>query len=403
MRYIDAIRQVILNFNTNRFKTIMSSIGIIIGVVSIIVMLSVGEGLQAGVGKTFKGMDIDIITIYPGGSELGQENFQGKLVYQKPAEFGDKDVRTLENIVGIKAVLPRTSAQMSMKFREEERSVSVLAVEPIKEQYLMKLDKGRLLVESDKSAIVIDSEIANKMFKTSLNPGMHISIRNKNNDVIKEFSIVGILKEKEQSSSDSSTNIFTTHGALKDLLDIKNYSYSQILVIVDDQKQVESISKKVDESMKRLHKDESYTIFMMKSILESIQQILVMIKFALGGIGTISLIVGGIGIVNVMTLTVTERIKDIGIMKAIGASQKDIQILFILESGLIGLISSLIGIIIGSGISIIISTLRIIPIEITWESLIIGLSFGIITTTLAGFYPANKAARLDPVEALRAE
>lgn len=401
MRIIDAIRQVFLNFNSSRFKTIMSSLGIMIGVISIVVMLSVGEGLQTGVGKSFSGMNLDVITIYPGNLELANGN-QGKLIYKKPAEFKDKDVHELENIAGVKYVSPRTSATLSMKFRDEERSMSVLGISPNKEQYITRLDKGRFLIDSDKAAIIIEDEIANKMFKTLLNPGTHLTIINKNNDIEKKFSVVGILNETNKASP-AGAKVFITHDALKDLLNIKNYSYSEILVTVDDQRQIESISTKIDESMKRLHKDESYTLFMMKSILKGIDQILVMIKIALGGIGSISLIVGGIGIINVMMLTVKERIKEIGIMKAVGATQKDIRTIFLLESGLIGFVSGIIGIIIGSFISTLISMVGAIPVEVTWKSLLIALSFGIITTTIAGVYPANKASYLDPVDALRAE
>jgi putative ABC transport system permease protein len=401
MRLVDAFEQVSLNFSSNKFKTLMSSLGIIIGVIAIVVMLSVGEGLQEGVGKAFVGMSLDVITVFPGGS--GFEN--GKFVYQKPAEFDEKDVHALENTVGVKTVSPRTGSGVSIKFREEERSVSITAVTATKEPELSgSIDKGRFLMESDRSSIVIGSDIANKMFKMPLNPGMRLSI--KNNDVSKEFTIVGILKEKQMTSAfggNANMEIFTTHQALKDLLDVKNYSYSQLLVIVEDQNQIEITSQKVDESLRRLHKDEAYTVFMMKSILEGIGQVLTMVKYALGGIGAIALIVGGIGIVNVMMLTVTERVKEIGLMKAVGATKENIQMIFMLESGLLGLVSGLIGITIGAGISILISTLGSIPIAVTWSSLAIGLLFGVITTTVAGVYPANKAAKLDPVEALRAE
>jgi putative ABC transport system permease protein len=403
MKLIDAFEQVSLSFSSNKFKTLMSSLGIIIGVIAIVVMLSVGEGLQAGVGKAFGGMNLDVITVYPGGSGFEA----GKLVYQKPAEFDEKDSHALENTVGIKTVSPRTGSGMSVKFRDEERSVSITAVMPAKEPELSEsIDKGRFLMESDRSAIVIGSDIANKMFKMPLNPGMRMSIKNKNNDAAKEFTVVGILKEKEQTSAfggNSNREIFTTHQALKDLLDVKSYSYSQILVTVEDPDNIEITAKKVDESLRRLHKDEAYTVFMMKSVLEGINQVLTMIKYALGGIGAISLIVGGIGIVNVMMLTVTERIKEIGVMKAVGATRENIQMIFMLESGLLGFVSGLIGITIGAGISTLISTLGSIPIAVTWTSLAIGLLFGVITTTAAGVYPANKAARLDPVEALRAE
>ncbi|HEY9205324.1 MAG TPA: ABC transporter permease [Candidatus Methanoperedens sp.] len=402
MKLIDAFEAVFLSFSSNKFKTLMSSLGIIIGVIAIVVMLSVGEGLQEGVGKAFSDMDLDVITVFPGGSGFEQGKF-----YQKPAEFDDKDVHALENVVGVKTVSPRTDGSMSVNFRDEERMVSISAVIPTKTADLAEsVDKGRFLMDSDRSAIVIGSDIANKMFKMPLNPGMRMSIKNKNNDVSREFTIVGILKEKNQTSAfggNANMAVYTTHQAMKDLLDVKNYSYSYILVTVEDQNQVETTAKRLDDPLKRLHKDEAYTVFLMKSVLEQIGQVLTMIKYALGGIGAISLVVGGIGIVNVMMLTVTERIKEIGVMKAVGATRGNIQMLFMLESGLMGFVSGLIGITIGAGISLMISTLGDFPMAIKWTSLVIGLAFGVITTTIAGVYPANKASRLDPVEALRAE
>ncbi len=403
MKLIDAFEQVSLSFSSNKFKTILSSLGIIIGVIAIVVMLSVGEGLEAGVGKAFGGMDLDVITIFPGGSGFDA----GQIIKEKPAEFDDKDVHALENTVGVKTVSPRAGSNVMVKFRDEERSVSMTAVMPSNEPALSdSVDRGRFLMESDRGAIVIGSDIANKLFKMPLNPGMRVNVKNRNNGVTKEFTIVGIFKEQKQISafgSNTNMEIFTTHQALKELLDIEKYSYSNILVTVEDQKSIETTSKNVDESLQKLHKDEAYTVFIMKSLLEGISKLLTMVKYGLGGIGAIALIVGGIGIVNVMMLTVTERIKEIGVMKAVGATRDNIQLIFMLESGFLGFVSGIIGITIGGGISILISTLGGFPTAVTWTSLVIGLVFGVVTTTAAGVYPANKAARLDPVEALRAE
>ncbi|MBU3968233.1 MAG: ABC transporter permease [Euryarchaeota archaeon] len=403
MKLIDALEQVSLSFRSNKFKTLMSSLGIIIGVIAIVVMLSVGEGLQEGVGMAFQGMDFDVITVFPGGANFGP----GGSTYMKPAEFDDKDVHAIENTVGVKTVSPRNGAGMSVNFRDEERSISLSAITPGKEQDIADLiDRGRFLMDSDRSAIVIGSDIADNMFKMPLNPGMRLTIKNKNNDVSRDYTIVGILGEKEQASAfggNSNMEIFTTHQSLKDLLDTKTYSYSQILVTVESQDEIEITSNRLDEALRRLHKDEAYTVFMMKSMLEGIAQVLTMIKYALGGIGAIALVVGGVGIVNVMMLTVTERVKEIGVMKAVGATKQDIQLIFMLESGLLGLVSGLIGVTIGAGIAMLISSLGDFPMAIKWTSLLIGLVFGMLTTTIAGVYPANKAARLDPVEALRAE
>jgi putative ABC transport system permease protein len=403
MKLIDAMDQVFLSFSSNKFKTIMSCLGIIIGVIAIVVMLSVGEGIQAGVGQAFSGLDLDVITIFPGGSGFEA----GKLVYQKPAEFDDKDVHALENTIGVKTVSPRRGSGVSIKFRDEERSFSLNAITPSKEPDLAEsIDKGRFLLESDKSAIVVGSDIANKMFKFPLNPGMRLTLINKDNDISKEFTIVGIFKETEQTSpfsGNTNMEMFITHPALKEFLDVKKYTYSIILVKVEDQNTIELTAKKIDDNLRRLHKDEGYTINIMKSFLEAFSEFFEILKYGLGGIGAVSLAVGGIGIVNVMMLTVTERIKEIGVMKAVGATRDNIRVLFLLESGLLGAVSGLIGITIGAGISFVISSLGNFPIAVTWTSLAAGLIFAIVTTVIAGVYPANKAARLDPVEALRAE
>ena len=155
MKLIDALEQVSLSFKSNKFKTVMSSLGIIIGVIAIVLMLSVGEGLEEGVGEAFGGAELDVITVFPEGSPYSDT---GRLVYKKPAEFDEKDVHALENTLGVKTVSPRNGGGMLAEFRNEERSISLTAVTPTKEPDLSRLvEKGRFLSDSDRSAIVIGS------------------------------------------------------------------------------------------------------------------------------------------------------------------------------------------------------------------------------------------------------
>ncbi|MCX9010652.1 MAG: hypothetical protein OIN66_05950 [Candidatus Methanoperedens sp.] len=127
MKLADAIEQVFLNFQSNKFKTIMSGLGIVIGAIAIVVMLSIGEGLLVGVGGIVSGLDMDVITVSPAVYRIEGER---ALINQKPAEFDEKDVHAILNTAGVKMAKPRTSGGMSVKFRDEERASSITAISP---------------------------------------------------------------------------------------------------------------------------------------------------------------------------------------------------------------------------------------------------------------------------------
>ena len=223
-----------------------------------------------------------------------------------------------------------------------------------------------------------------------------------------DFTVVGVLKEQQQTSlggpgSSQNNQMYVTHKAMKELMGRENYYYGSFQVTVDDPAQIDSIIERIKSVLLRYHKNEAYDATTARDLLSSLMSILSMIKYALAGIGAISLVVGGIGIANVMMLTVKERIREIGVMKALGATMRDIRMQYLLEAGVLGVVSSVIGIVMGVIISFAIGTLAGLPSAITPQSILLGILFGVLTTTVAGVYPANKAAQLDPIEALRAE
>lgn len=407
MKLPDVLEFIAVGFKADKFKTLMSSLGIIIGVMAIVVMLSVGEGLYSGVSSQFSALNLDVVRVIPGTFNFGpgaQPSFRAP---QEPAKFTDKDTKALENIVGIKTVAPETSAGVVIRFRDKNASGSLTGVDPKKEDDVKsKIALGRFLTDSDYKSIVIGSGISNGLFRMEITPGNKIRLYYQ--DRYMDFKVVGVLQEQQQTAlggpgNNQNTQMYITHKAMKELLGRDNYYFGTFRVTVEDPSQVDDVIARIKLDLQRYHKNEAFDATTARDLLSSLMNILTMIKYALGGIGAISLVVGGIGIANVMMLTVKERIREIGVMKALGATMRDIRVQYILEAGVLGVVSSLIGISLGVLVSLTIGSLAGLPSAITPQSVVIGLLFGAMTTVIAGVYPANKAAKLDPIEALRAE
>lgn len=224
-----------------------------------------------------------------------------------------------------------------------------------------------------------------------------------------DFTVAGVLQEQQQLSfrgpggGNQNNQMYITHKAMKELTGDDSYYYGSFQVTVDDPEQLDNIIEKIKLDLQRYHKNEAYDVSTARDMLSTILSTLSMIKYALAGIGAISLLVGGIGIANVMMLTVKERIREIGVLKSLGATTMDIRMQYLLEAGVLGAISSLIGIGLGVCVSFLIGSLAGFPSTITLPSILAGLMFGVFTTAIAGVYPANQAAKLDPIEALRTE
>lgn len=407
MKLPDVLEFIAVGFKADKFKTLMSSLGIIIGVMAIVVMLSVGEGLYSGVSSQFSALNLDVVRVIPGTFNFGPAAQPSFRTPQEPAKFTDKDTKALENIVGIKTVAPETSAGVVIRFRDKNASGSLTGVDPKKEDDVKsKIALGRFLTDSDYKSIVIGSGISNGLFRMEITPGNKIRLYYQ--DRYMDFKVVGVLQEQQQTAlggpgNNQNTQMYITHKAMKELLGRENYYYGTFRVTVEDPSQVDDVIARIKLDLQRYHKNEAFDATTARDLLSSLMSILTMIKYALGGIGAISLVVGGIGIANVMMLTVKERIREIGVMKALGATMRDIRVQYILEAGVLGVVSSLIGISLGVLVSLTIGSLAGLPSAITPQSIVIGLLFGALTTVIAGVYPANKAAKLDPIEALRAE
>lgn len=281
-------------------------------------------------------------------------------------------------------------------FLAETAIVSIQGVNPVTwtETNNVELDSGRFLGVSDSGTIVIGDRIANDNFKQQLTIGRKVTIESK------PFTVIGILKE---GSNDST--VFMPITTAWEITDVNRNVYTSIQAKVNDPEKIEEITGELEQqlrlSRKVTERNQDFTIRSSLAFQEQISGVLDTLTLFLGAIAAISLLVGAVGVANSMFTSVLEQTREIGIMKALGSTEREILELFVIESGLFGLIGGIIGVIIGTivafGISFFATTL------VTPQLMIFAILLSTIIGIISGIIPARAASKLKPVEALRYE
>src|SRR3989338_5709535 len=394
------------NIKKRRLRSWLTMTGIFISIAAIFVLVSLSLGLQGAVKEQFRQLGTDKIFIQPKG-QLGPPGSSSVA-----AELTTKDVDVIKKVSGVKEASFMVFGNAKIEFNDKTRYYLISgmdtenekALEVLIESFGLNADKGRLLEKGDTNDVVIGSLYNNKELF-----GKKINIRDKIIINDKEFRVVGIAKSVGNPGDDQ--NIYMPYNTFQELFnsaDRIDFIYAQ----VNEGENIKEIAQRIEEKLDNFRdvneKTRDYSILTQEELLSSFNTILQIITAFLGGIAAISLLVGGIGIMNTMYTSVLERTKEIGVMKAVGAQNKDILLIFLIESGLLGLIGGIIGAGIGLGLAFGASFVannalgtNILDVAISFPLIISAILFSLVVGIISGTFPAIQASKLSAVDAIR--
>jgi len=418
--------QLALNiFVHSKLRSWLTIIGIIVGIAAVVAIISISLGAQQQLEERLGSLGADILTISPGmqratgfgfGGEGGGPSGGSSSTSSEAKNLTNKDITVLKSIPNVKYVMGQVSGQGDVVYSSKTaKNVRINGVEisTWKDITTEKLISGRVLTNGDMYSVVIGNRIATTMFEKEIPINSKITIEGKS------FNVVGILEE-------GSTIYMPLDIARTILEDVGEDEFNSISVKIEDvsisNQTVTDITKKLMLSRGILsEKKKDFSVSNPAAMQQTIQQTLSTMTLFLGAIAAISLIVGAIGIANTMFTSVLEKTRDIGIMKSIGAKNLDILLIFLLNSGLIGLVGGIGGVILGTISSTAINAFAGVSTSTTTRGaggtfgflgsssvvsiqLIAGaLLFSVLIGMIAGAIPAYRASRLNPVDALRYE
>jgi len=404
------IRNAFRSLIANKLRTSLTMLGIIIGVSSVVALLAIGTGAQSAISSQVEGLGSNLISII-----AGKPSNSGPAQASTLAHLTLSDAGQLTDLPGVAVVAPQYRTSMRLTNQGNQAGVPVTGVVP---DYGLihteQVDRGRFLDASDASnkarVVVLGSQTATDLFG-GLDP---IDQPIKINGVL--FTVVGVLKSQGGGgfgfTRDAAAYVplVTAYTKLVGAEAVVggDHLVSMIEVSAIDENSIDTAVSAVDDALRRAHKlkadaDNDFTAVSQTDLLSATATITGIMTVFLGAISGISLVVGGIGVMNIMLVSVTERTKEVGLRKAVGARRRDMLYQFLTEAVTLSLFGGIIGILVGSGIAGLVNLTGVITTRVSIESIVLAFGFSTAVGIFFGIYPANRAAGLKPIEALRYE
>jgi len=409
-KWSSLLSTVWLGISTHKLRSFLTMLGIVIGVGAVIILMSIGKGTTAQILANIESMGSDLITIRPGAS-FGFGGVRGGGGSTQALTIDDAEA-IAEDVSYISAVVPSYSSNLQLVVGSENTNASVTGTTP---DYLevnnLDVASGSFFTEYDyqrgAKVVVLGSSVKETLFGDDNPIGQQMRM---GGNIVR---VAGVLEGNESMMGGSDDAIFIPLTAMQQMVAQPRTAQgerviSSISLTVSDETQADYVVEEITTLLRSRHRlgsldDDDFSITSMQEIAAAISETAGTMTLLLGAIAAISLLVGGIGVMNIMLVSVLERTREIGIRKALGAREHDIWIQFLIEAAFLTLAGGIIGVIIGWLVAYFLNSMGLMTTVVTADIVILAVSVSVGIGLFFGFYPAWNASRLNPIEALRSE
>ena len=419
----ESIRLALEGLRANKMRSILTMLGIIIGIGAVIGILTVGNGLTGSITGSMSGLGVSNITVSLRKLDDGMGGMTSVFGLQTPDEA---DMLTDDMLEGLRARYGDYLEGISLSESagngqaKDGRLYANLSISGVNEDYQhvnnITLLNGRWLRQKDldgsRAVCIVSDKLVNNLFAGNQEAALGSDIQVSRSGEMLSFRVVGVYEYDQStmgfsmaSEKDLSTSLFVPLTTAKHI-NGSGEGYASVTVQAGESVDSSALAADIQSFLNRYYaNNDRYSVFAMamSTMVESMSTIMNTLSIAISVIASISLLVGGIGVMNIMLVSVTERTREIGTRKALGATNNDIRVQFVVESIIVCLIGGLIGIVVGTILGYIGSSLISEPSYPTFGYIALAVGFSMAIGVFFGYYPANKAAKLDPIEALRYE
>lgn len=393
MKISESFNSSIKSLLQNKIRFFLTALGVLIGVFAVVTLISLVRGVENFINKQFEELGSNVLYVYPGAGGLVSD----PATFFSDNELSKKDVENIKRDAKgyYKYLSPIIAAGQRTKYKNRDYFATLIGGNTdIFGMFNINMENGRGFNNQERNSkqkvAVIGSYVKEKLFKQVDPVNKKITVGDS------QFLVIGHVKEK---SEDFNKMVMIPDTTLEKVLDYSQYTY--ISVSVPDDVSIDDAKRKIELALLKDLDDDDFTVFTQEDFLETVTSILDIIKISLIAIAGISLLVGGIGIMNIMLVSVTERIKEVGLRKALGATPRNIAFQFLVESVLVSIVGGVLGLLLGWAVTKVAQ--RWIQAEIEFWVVLLSFGFSTLVGVVFGTYPAVKASKLDPIEALRYE